>query len=67
MYLENIVERSKYVRVNPFYDIGTKNMTEIYEAFKDDPAEMIITAFKIGYLQGQKAQRGNKNEESSFV
>ena len=57
--VKNVKNVIKSVRgtINPYYDMTSSNVRELYDAYPNQPFELICSSFKFGYLQGMKAAR----------
>lgn len=59
MAIKNAVKKSKSMigKINPYYDMNTSNMREMYETYSHNPYDLMCCSFHLGYLQGMKAAR----------
>lgn len=59
MPVKNVIEKSKSMigKINPYYDMYTSNMQEMYSVYAHRPYDLMVCSFRFGYLQGMKAAK----------
>lgn len=59
MPVKNVIKKTNTMigKINPYYDMTSSNVRELYDAYPNQPFELICSSFKFGYLQGMKAAR----------
>lgn len=64
--IKNVVKKAESIHgtINTFYDITGNDVTELIEHYKL-PYELACAAFRIGYMQGSKAEQAKMKKEGA--